>query len=717
MLETGSILSEDELLSFLDADGPFFQMFPRFETRDEQKSMLQDVIKAFNENKVALIEAGTGTGKSLAYLLPAIFHALKTSERVLISTRTIALQEQLFLKDIPMLKSALGLSVKAVLAKGMGNYVCLRRLKESMEELLLFPGSESQELIQIEAWSKKTEDGTKKDLPLIPSPAVWEKIIAERDACNREKCPHYKECFFYKARKDAQDAKILIANHSLFLSDLSCREKNGTGLLPDYTRVIIDEGHHLEDVALEHMAEVVSFSLLTKLVGRLHADKGNKLLQLAEKLRAIYKKDESPLVSIIQRINLSLPEAKTRLIRESAESFDQLSTWCDSQNKVREEDERKHRLKEHHLRQENWKRGPESAFKICLDALKSYLTELLLLINDIGSLKSEKVDELTEGFCLEITSLIGRLEAIFATIKGFIAESFQKSEVRWIESPFKRGIESLRIYRASLDVAERLEPLLFKSFPTVLLCSATLAADGGFKFLKKRLGINNKAPIEKIYFSPFDYATQALLAVAQDLPSPLESGYFESACSMMLDAIKIQPKGTFILSTSFSFLERAYQELKPTLESLRFTVFKQGHQSKSTLLKEFLKAPRPVLFATDSFWEGVDVQGGILKLVIITRLPFKVPDEPLVQAMAEKILSEGGDPFSQDSLPDAIVKFKQGFGRLIRSKNDRGVVLCLDKRLATKNYGKAFLKSLPPCQYQFLPKEELLKSMKRFYFS
>jgi len=705
------LIQEEEILSFLGNDGPFFKAYPHFEVRDEQKAMLQDTTRAFNDDKIALIEAGTGTGKSLAYLLPAILFSIKSGERVLISTRTINLQEQLISKDIPMLKKALGLQFKAVLAKGMGNYICLRRLHEALEDVLLYPSEEGKELAKIDAWSKKTQDGTRAHLPVIPSQDLWERIGAERDACTKEKCPHYKECFFFKARKEAQDAKIIIANHSLLLSDLAYREKTGTGLLPDYARVIIDEAHHLEDVALEHMAEDVSFITLAKTINKLHADKGGKLASLISRIKNNTKKD---IAALIQKIEIALPDSKTHVVKDAAEAFDVLAAWAHAE--VKGEEDKRFRIQERHLRKESWKQGPEPRFKKLLEALTRYITDLELLVSDIALLKEERVNEATEAARMEITSLGSRLRGIQETIKGFIHESLPLEEVRWIDSFAKKGMESLKICIASLDVAKKLEKLLFNPTDTVILCSATLATSGNFSFLKKRLGISLDS-IEKIYPSSFDYPKQAMLAVAQDLPTPIEPGYFEAACDLIFEAIKIQPKGVFILSTSFAFLEKAYGVLEGKLKALRFSVFKQGSQSKNALLEQFKKSEKPVLFATDSFWEGVDVQGGVLKLVIITRLPFKVPDEPLVQAMAEKIIREGGDPFMEDSLPDAIVKFKQGFGRLIRNKKDHGCVLCLDKRLITKQYGREFLKSLPDCQREFLPKLELLKAMKRFYYT
>lgn len=725
--EANHILFEDEMLQLIGSEGPFSSVYKNFEMRDEQRKMLIDITKAFNEARIALVEAGTGTGKSLAYLLPAALFALRTGERVLIATRTINLQEQLLLKDIPLVKMALNVDFKAVLVKGMGNYLCLRRLKESMEELLLFPDETSRDLIKIEAWSHTTFDGTKKDLPLYPSQDLWEKISAERDACNKDKCPNYKECFFYKARKEAMDAKILIANHSMFLSDLAFREKNGAGLLPDYTRVILDEAHHIEDVALEHMAENASFSALIKTMGKLHAEKGGvkggKYPQLGERLRGALPKT-AELESILRKIDISLPEAKNRLIRSSADAFDQLSDWLQLQKKHlkgSDEGESKLRIIGPHLQDDKWKKGPQEAFRVFLECAKGYLAESASTLAAVGHIDDERAKELTDGIVLDISSLIKRLTSAYETVNGFIAESFSENEVRWIDAPYKKGIETMRVYRASLDIKEKLEAALFRAFPTVVLCSATLAANGGFGFLKGRLGIPEieeplKKPIESIYPSSFNFERQALFLVPKDLPSPLEEGFLERSSAFILNAVRQQPGGVFVLSTSFSYLNKVYQRLKPALERERFTLLKQGQHNKGELIRAFSAAKKAVLFATDSFWEGVDVQGGILKLVIIARLPFKVPDEPLVQAMAEKIQREGGDPFLEDSLPDAVVKFKQGFGRLIRRKTDKGCVICLDKRIFTKPYGKYFLNALPKAPRLFIDEEELLKEMKRFFF-
>ncbi|CRX38853.1 ATP-dependent DNA helicase [Estrella lausannensis] len=724
--EANNILFEEEMLELLGSEGPFSVAYKNFEAREEQKQMLLDVTKAFNEARIALVEAGTGTGKSLAYLLPAILWAIKTGERVLIATKTINLQEQLFIKDIPLIKRALDIDFKAVLVKGMGNYLCLRRLKESMEELLLFPDDTGKDLVRIEAWSHSTLDGTKKDLPLYPSPDLWEKVSAERDACSKDKCPNYKDCFFYKARKEAMDAKILIANHSLFLSDLAFREKNGSGLLPDYTRVILDEAHHLEDVALEHMAENTSFSTLIKTMGKLHVEKGGvkggKYPQLGERLRSLTRTPE--IETLLKKIDIALPEAKNRLIRSAADAFDQLSDWLELQNKQQKGDaegESKLRLLKHHLMGPDWKKGPEPAFRLFLESAKGYLAESQSTLSGVSCLTDERVRECTDGLVLDITSLIKRLTAAYETADGFIAESFAASEVRWVDAPFRKGIETMRIYRASLDIKERLEAVLFKAFPTVVLCSATLAANGGFQFLKGRLGIPTgkepaKSPIESIYPSSFDFPRQALFLVPKDMPTPLEAGFLEKSSQFILKAVRSQPGGVFILSTSFAYLNKAYQRLKTALEKERYTVLKQGQLSKGELIRSFISSKRAVLFATDSFWEGVDIPDGILKLVVIAKLPFKVPDEPLVQAMAEKIHREGGDPFLQDSLPDAVVKFKQGFGRLIRRKTDKGCVICLDKRLFTKPYGKHFFNALPLAPRHFLPEEELIAEMKRFFF-
>ncbi len=720
------MLEVEDILPILKPDGSLSRYIKGYEPREQQQGMLSNVVEAYNQNKIALIEAGTGTGKSMAYLLPAIMWSQKRGERTLISTNTIALQEQLIFKDIPLAMKAANTSLKAVLVKGMGNYVCMRKLHDVRYEKGMLPDKDAEELDQIEKWAAYTKDGSLADLPITPSYNTWERVSAETDTCNRRDCPFFHECHFFKARKEAEDAQILVTNHSMLFADLAYRmeedQKKEQGLIPDYHKVVIDEAHNIEDTATEFYALKTSQFHMMKTLRKLAGDKGGKLTQLRIKMDEIFRKKRSPEVeNLFTRLTIDLAATPHGLNILIADTFQVLKDFTESLKSAEEEEKgiEKIRIMPRHLVENEWSARVIPHTTMLIQAIKQFTAAIRSFEQDLKSIEHPKLGEHTETVRFEINALVNRLEQSGLILETFTAQECPKTRVRWIEIQQLKTMSNLHLIDANLDIAKVLADSLFNKFPTTILCSATLTTNQSFSFIRKRLGIVpefvKKTATENIYTSPFDYNKQALLVIPTDIPPPNDPNYLEAVYLNIWNVIQASRGNAFLLFTSYSMLQSCYDKLAKKLTENRFHVLKQGEASRQTLLNNFKSKEHSVLFGTDSFWEGVDVPGDALRCVIIVKLPFKVPSEPLIQARTELITADGGDPFFDYSVPLAIVKFKQGFGRLIRNKRDRGCVVCLDKRVITKGYGRLFLNSLPPCKQLFSTGADIIEAMKEFY--
>lgn len=726
-------LSIEKTTDLLKAGGPLSMSIRGFEVREPQIKMTEKILQAYNQGEIALIEAGTGTGKSLSYLVPAILWAVQNKERSVISTHTITLQEQLLNKDIPMLVKALGVDIKAVLVKGMSNYLCLRKLQEAKDEFRLLSDQESQELEKIEDWAEHTTDGSRSSLSFVPTGATWDKVCAESDTCTHIKCPHYKKCHFIKARKDAEDAQLLIANHSLLFADLSYRSENDKfddpSLLPNYTRVVIDEAHHVEDIATEFFATRIAqlgiLRLLARLTSEKHGKMQGKLPLLKEKIQECCKKNVTSQVnSLTNRLEIDLPGLRKNLLREIIDTFQAFGLFAQTlqspSNNDLEWKENKQRLLPFHTTHPDWGNKIVPAVQRTMEESKRYIAALVSLEEDLKALDNETLDEQTKGIRHEINALTKRLDSFQNALTEFTTSEFPPNRVRWIEVHASKTMPTIQLVNANLDVSKALVDFLFCKVPTIVLCSATLTTNNQFTFIRNRLGLTaellpHKSISEEIFGSPFNYQQQSLLAIPVDLPLPTHPDYVKKACEKIFQTLLSSRGNAFILFTSYTLLNSCYANLQKKLENHKFHLFKQGEDNRQSLLNNFKAADRAVLFGTDSFWEGVDVTGEDLRCVIIVKLPFRVPNEPLIEARTEVIAARGGDPFSEYSLPQAIMKFKQGFGRLIRDKSDRGCVVCLDSRLVTKKYGAYFINSLPPCQIQYLQNDNMQKQIEEFY--
>jgi ATP-dependent DNA helicase DinG len=635
------------MLEVFGPEGLIANAHPDYEFRPGQIEMARAVMRAFEEQRHLIVEAGTGTGKTLAYLVPAVAAALGGRGRVIISTGTKNLQEQLMEKDIPFLQSVLPKPFTATYMKGRNNYVCLNRLARAQNAPVLEGLDEVDYFEEVTHWSRESETGDRAELATLPeSLSFWRHIDARSEACLGQKCPDFDPCFITRMRDRAQEADIIVVNHHLFFADLNLRDNNYGSVLPDYTAVILDEAHLIEDVASEYFGSQVSNYQIEDLV----RDLGALIIEDAD-------------------VDRELNNSVARLSR-FADNF-----WMGFRDG----------------------RGEEGRYPIIPGTFarrntsgefeSTQLGELYLFVDGAITRVETTLDAIVEK-PPEIDALIRRLRQIRFDLQ-FIVTGADKKFVYWLERR-NRGV----FLRASpIDVAGLLQDKLFESVPTVVLTSATLSSGGNFTFIRDRLGLDTADDL--IAESTFDYERQAILYLPPRMPDPRSSEWAAAAADEVLKILSATEGRAFVLSTSFAGMQSLFENVWAEIE---YPCLVQGSASKGQLLKQFRETPNAVLFATSSFWQGVDVRGQQLSCVIIDKLPFAVPSDPLVAARQRYIEDAGGSSFYQYSVPQAIISLKQGLGRLIRSTTDRGVLAVLDPRLRTKGYGRTFLQSLPPCR-------------------
>jgi ATP-dependent DNA helicase DinG len=719
------LLIPDEVAHYLSPEGPIAASLQDYEHRGQQVEMLGDVVHAFNDHEVLTVEAGTGTGKSFAYLLPAILWSTTNRARVIVSTHTINLQEQLVGKDLPLLAERTGLEFTAALVKGRGNYLCQRKAAQVEAQAQLIEDDVASELRALLAWAKNTKDGSLADLATRPRPAVWDQVISESDNTLRARCPYYSTCFFYQARRSAAAADILVVNHHLLLADLALRGATDNygeqAVLPPSARIIIDEAHHLEDVATTHFGFSTGLVALQRSLGRLQSRRDSSrgvLPGLMLALESVANDAASAARSAAQWIEERLLERRDTLHNEAEQVFaettgevlDILGDPAAAQNRT------KLRITEDVRATPLWRAARKrlTGLAASADAFSRDLAALLERVEPV----QDSIPQQVSFLLTEVAAQCRRLQATAGALTTFLEEDSE--HCRWFEVRQSfRGPATVSFHSAPIAVATLLEKGLFKRFETVVMTSATLAVGASFDHLHERLGVDRIDPPERsrsaLIASPFDFEQQALLLAVSSLPDPSSADYEPSTHEAMHLAVRLSGGGTFILFTSHGALNRAHQALLPLLGGAGLRVFKQGDTNRHQLLSNFAKAPNAVLFGTDSFWEGVDVRGDALRCVIIPRLPFTVPTEPIEQARVDWLREQGRNPFVEHTLPNAVLKLKQGFGRLIRSRADRGCVLILDSRLARKQYGRTFLRSLPPARQVVGPAHQVFHEMRSFF--
>ncbi len=720
-------IDPEQVAGLLGPQGQIADKLPDYEERPEQLRMAFAVANAFNNNQLAVVEAGTGTGKSLAYLVPALLWAKANQERVVVSTRTINLQEQLIRKDLPFLERATNLEFYAVLVKGRSNYYCLRRGETAGRELGLFDQDLVAELQQIIAWAETTADGSREDLSFIPNYQVWEEVCCEADQCARVRCPHYSKCFFHKARRQAARADILVVNHALLLSDLSLRQQtdnySATAVLPPFERIILDEAHHLEDVATSYFSSQITRFTFARMLHRLrHPRKPNQglLPRFLDQLSRELPQTEDELYRAIHGDIESLLVKRQQLLESALDQLQLIAEELPAAlgKKVSEKYELKHRILPNFLETPLWRQIYER-----VETLRTGCCELANGVSGILRRCEALPDQVAERMNAVMVDLRGigtRLDGLAAELGSF--QSAAETSCIWIEvregrvGRAKGLITSL--CQAPLEVAESLNKALYQRFRTLVMTSATLTVAGAFGYFHSRVGLDRveqQRLQELALASPFDYQKQALVAIPADLPEPGRPGFAEAVRDAVEKAVRCSHGRSFVLFTAYSLLRQVHDELAPVLGAQGMRCLRQGQENRHRLLKRFAEDEASILFGTDSFWEGVDVPGRSLEQVIISRLPFKVPTEPVLEARAQAIEQRGGDPFMEYTVPQAVIRFKQGFGRLIRHRNDRGVVLILDTRVIRKGYGRMFLRSLPEAAMVQGDSSTVFKQIQQFF--
>ncbi|ADU67001.1 helicase c2 [Desulfurispirillum indicum S5] len=678
--------------SYFAPDGALAEVLPGYGFRQEQFRMVRCIEYCLDRQESAIIEAGTGTGKSLAYLIPSIVHALRSKVRILISTNTINLQEQLLEKDLPVVR-ALGLEFNAALIKGRGNYLCQRKL-DSLPELdspLLLPDAVEDAYEQLYHWLGRTREGSRNDLDFALPPSVWEEVCSEGDTCQHGRCAFYRDCFFFRSRREAQNAHVLIVNHALLCSDLALRglDNDSSGIIPAYGVAIIDEAHNLEDVASSHLGMQFHFRGFLKNLSRIYFLRGSresgKLLQLAQ---SIVRRELPPtsqeemlvrLEGVRQRISGFYGSVQVRAQRV----LDELAGL--SQRRIRKDSDYPQALLEFvFLCTEEG--------RLLLDQLQSAIGYAKILLEG---------DDLLQ----ELSAYRSRLEGSISALEFFLRHD-DPTHVRW----FDVGRDNFAMVSAPLEVGPILAELLFSRVKSSFLTSATLVVENSFQYMRRSLGCQPR--YELTLQSPFNYDENAVLIVPR-LPDYQDEGQHQSAFShLILDVTRTMGGGIFVLCTSYRRMNQLAAVLEGPMAGLGVNLYVQGSFARTELLRRYRENQPAVLLGVSSFWEGVDVKGEALQCVIIEKLPFPVPDTPLFQARCEAIDRAGGRSFWDLSVPKAVIRLKQGFGRLIRDTSDRGSCILCDNRIVNRRYGTIFLHSLPLKKHVFCEADEVARHLK-----
>ncbi len=702
-LEKPLILNTEEVASALQPGGLFSRFFPQFEYRPQQVSMLQAVCEALSKGNHLMVEAGTGTGKSMAYLIPAALWSIKNNYRVIISTNTINLQEQLINKDIPDLKAALGLDLQAAVLKGRSNYLCPRRL-ENFRRRGPTSTEEMRVLGKILVWLQGTHTGDRSEINLNgPNEReIWMRFSAEDEGCTMENCIKRTGgiCPYYRVRQQSQSAHLLIVNHALLLADVA----TGNRILPEYNYIIIDEAHHLEEATTDALSFKATQGDIERLLRELGSANSGALSWLLSALKDTLSPTEYGAVnSLVSRAT----DQAFRMENYTREFFNSLDEFLIEQRGGNPLGlySQQERILPATRTQPAWvevERTWEDAEK-ALIGVKDNLGKLAQAVAEVLPSLTETDEELYS----RLINLYRRFEDLHTNINGMIFEP-SADRIYWTET--SNNTHRISLQNAPLHIGALMQQYLWHEKTSVIITSATLTAGGEFNYIRSRLFAEEANELS--LGSPFDFENAALVYIANDIAEPSDRrGHQHAVETALINLCRATGGRTLVLFTSYEQLRKTSQVITPILAKNNITVYEQGEgASPHTLLESFRVTERAVLLGTRAFWEGVDVPGEALSVLVIVKLPFDVPSDPIVAARSETF----EDPFSEYSLPEAILKFRQGFGRLIRTQSDRGAVVILDKRILSKKYGRSFLESLPPVTTKVGPLSEMPRLIQKW---
>ncbi len=694
-------------------DGVLGRMFPGYEQRDPQLQMSQAVAEAFNRGQHAVVEAGTGTGKGLAYLVPSALHALERGQRVVLATHTINLQDQLFFKDIPALTNIFesereahntaipDVNLRSAILKGRSNYLCLRRLADA-QKVISASEDELKPLMKVTMWSHKTETGDRSEIPLFDREmVVWERLHASFDLCNGPACEFFDQCWFFHARRRAEAAHLVVVNHALMLADMVADRP----VLPTYEHVVIDEAHNLEDVATDQFGWATTQDAVMDFFDSLMHEGGpNQAEGLLSRLPTFLRGSDAgadvqqAFTRLVQRIVPHLERGRSA----TTELFEVLTAFIMRETTESNYDARL-RITGPMRNAQSWQQILPTYENVDLNfrAVQRSLEELNAIVLGLADSNIPDYEMLQAQ-----SSKLLRFASEFVHSMGIFMHGRDDNQITWMS--YRRQRSQLTIALNPLEVATLLRERLFDQKASVVLTSATLSVNGSYAYVRNRLGIPSAT--ELLLDSPYDYEQQAILYIPQDMPDPKDFDYQTNLEQAILNTALAADGRTLVLFTATSALRATYHALVDTFNEHDINLIGQSLDgSNKAILERFKTEPRSVLFGTASFWEGVDVSGDALSALVITKLPFAVPTDPIYAARSEQF----SDAFSEYSIPQSILKFKQGFGRLVRASDDCGVVVVLDKRIVTKRYGAQFLQSLPPTTVRTGPLAAISSLVKR----
>lgn len=695
-----------DITPYFEKTGLLSQVFQGFEYRDEQLHMAKHIEKGLNKEIKVIVEAGTGTGKTLAYLIPSIEWAIKNKKRVVISTNTINLQEQLLNKDIPIAKKVIQGDFKYILVKGRGNYLCNRKYSNIImgenSSIQDFSDSQKVQFNEIKKWGQKTEKGDKAELPFEVDASVWELFQSETDICAGNKCPYKGECFFLKSREEKKNADILITNHHMYFSDLAIRKEIGFNteysILPEYGMVVFDEAHNVEKVARDYFSYEASKYSFTKTMNQIFTVEGKKKntgsLDILQKYIKSHDIDHRGIldkeIEDIKIKHKNLYIAGREYFNHIIEVFSngQMGTFT-------------FRAKKDEMDNSPFLSSLIDFRERFTIEYNSYMRKVRELIKDIRDEEDEN------GNINDFIKYTDRLESFFNNFR-FINDFDDDEFIYWIEVNSRK--RNSKLVATPLKIDHELQKNLYMNLKQIVFTSATIAIGNDFTYFKESIGLDEET-LDKVIHSPFNYDKQMKVYIPSDIPAPSDKNFTDEIAEF-LKAMLIKSKGkTFVLFTSYSTLNYMYYMLRDELEANGIELFIHGKAPRTQLINMYINGRNPVLFGTDSFWEGVDIKGKQLSSVIIVKIPFKVPSDPVTEAIIEHITAQGKNSFTEYQVPEAVIKFKQGIGRLIRSKSDSGKITILDNRIINKKYGRYFIESIPTKNINVIGKTAILKDI------